>query len=185
MPRITEITSNYRTKLIISAYKRWLSSGDRILDIGCGTGIVAKALMQYFPIKLTACDIKNYLFYKLPFIKIEGGKIPVKDNAYDVALLNDVLHHIRKEKQKEVLIEAIRVAKKVLVFEAKPTIIGKLTDIILNKYHYGDLKTPISFRTVPDWLNLFKDLGLKADVVKINKPFWYPFSHIAFLVTKK
>lgn len=182
---ISEITGGYRTKLMLTVYGKWIKQGATILDVGCGTGIVTKILGDYFSTKITGCDVKNYLTYKIPFIKIGDNKIPIKDKSYDIALLNDVLHHVNKECQIDVLKETARVAKRVLIFEFEPTIIGKLTDVILNKFHYGDLNTPLSVRTIDDWQNLFKSLGFNSTAVKLKKPFWYPFSHIAFMVTKK
>ena len=182
---ISQITSKFRTKLIISVYAKWINPKETILDIGCGTGVVAKILEKHFYSKITGCDIKNYLIYKIPFIKIKNGKIPVKNNHFDVALLNDVLHHIDKDNQADVIKEAARVSGKVLVFEFKPTLIGKLTDIILNKFHYGDLNAPLSVRSITQWQGLFQSLGFRYKTVKLEKPFWYPFSHIAFMVTKK
>lgn len=182
---ISEITGGYRTKLILTVYGKWIKQGEIILDVGCGTGIVTKILGDYFSTKITGCDVKNYLIYKIPFIKTRDNQLPVKDKSYDVALLNDVLHHIKKEDQVNVLKETTRVAKKVLIFEFEPTIIGKLADIILNKFHYGELNTPLSLRTIGEWQKLFKGFGFKSKVVKLRRPFWYPFSHIAFMITKK
>lgn len=183
--RLLEITGQYRYKLIISAYKDWIKPGDNILDVGCGTGIITKLLMKYFSINIICCDIQNYLIYDIPFIKIKAGKLPFKDRSFDTILLNDVLHHIDKSKQIELLTEAIRVAKKLLIFEAEPTFMGKVADIILNKYHYESLKVPLSFRTKAEWQRIFKTVSLTSKAVKLKKPFWYPFSHIAFLVTKR
>ena len=181
---ISKFTSGFRTKLIISVYERWIKEGENIIDIGCGTGVVTKLLKDYFNSEITGCDVKNYLIYKIPFMQIVNYKIPVKSQSFDVALLNDVLHHVDKDDQEKVLLEAIRVGKKVFIFEFEPTLVGKLADIILNKFHYGDLHAPLSVRTTHDWQTLFKKLGLKSKVVKLKKPIWYPFSHIAFLVTK-
>ncbi|MBU1032286.1 methyltransferase domain-containing protein [Patescibacteria group bacterium] len=180
----SKITGSYRTKLIISAYKNWIKPNESILDVGCGTGIVTKILEDYFSTNITGCDIKNYLIYKIPFLKIKDNKIPVKDARFSIALLNDVLHHVPKQYQADVIKETTRVAKKVLVFEFEPTFIGKLADIILNKFHYGDLKTPLSVRPINEWQNLFRKLSLKSQTIRLNKPFWYPFSHIAFMITK-
>lgn len=182
--KLIETTGQYRYKLIFSAYKNWVKSGDNILDVGCGTGIITKLLMEDFSVTITGCDVRNYLIYNIPFMKIKAGKLPVKDHSFDTILLNDVLHHIDKNKQTEILTETVRVARKLLIVEAEPTFMGKVADIILNKYHYGNLKTPLSFRTKAEWQRIFKSLSLKSKAIKIKKPFWYPFSHIAFLVTK-
>lgn len=182
---ISKFTSGYRTKLIISVYRRWIKPKNTILDIGCGTGVVTKILGEYFTSQITGADIKNYLIYKIPFLRISNGKIPSKGKIFNIALLNDVLHHIDKENQVDVLKEALRISKKVLIFEFEPTIIGKLADIILNKFHYGDLHAPLSVRSIGEWQALFKIMQLKYQTVKIQTPFWYPFSHIAFMITKK
>lgn len=181
---LSKITGNYRTKLIISVYKKWIKPKDSILDIGCGTGIVTKILGDYFSANITGCDIKNYLIFKIPFLKIKDNKLPVKDTFFDIALLNDVLHHIPKQNQAGIIMEAIRVSKRVIIFEFEPTFVGKLADVILNKFHYGDLSAPLSARPIDEWQDLFRKLSLKTQTTKLKKPFWYPFSHIAFMVTK-
>jgi len=177
---ITKITSSYRCKLIIETYKNWLKKGNRVLDVGSGNGIITKSLMDYFSVKITGSDVKNYLIYDLPFVKINGRELPFTNNEFDIVMLNDVLHHIPFENQERLIRESSRVARKVLIFEAKPTILGKITDVVLNKYHYGDLKIPLSFRNTKNWQKLFKKLSLKSKVVELKKPLWYPFSHIAF-----
>lgn len=177
---ITKITSSYRAKLIFEAYKHWLKKGNYVLDIGSGNGIITKLLMDYFSVKIVGSDVKNYLIYDIPFIEIDGKELPFNNNEFDIVMLNDVLHHIPYHNQEKLISESARVAKKVLIFEARPTILGKITDVVLNKYHYGDLNVPLSFRNITDWQKLFKKLSLRSKVTILKKPFWYPFSHIAF-----
>lgn len=181
---ISKFTSKFRTILIIKAYEKWIKPGEDILDVGCGTGVVTKIIKDHFSSNITGCDIKNYLITDVPFIKIERNKIPIGNGVYDIALLNDVLHHVEKEEQIKLLMETKRVAKRVMIFEFKPTLMAKLADIILNKLHYGSLKAPLSLRTITEWQKLFQELGFKYYTRKVRKPFWYPFSHFAFNIVE-
>lgn len=179
-------TSAYRFLLMVKAYDRWLKKNEKVLDIGCGKGTITKFLIDRYSLHLQACDINNYLIdKKISFKKMVGGKLPKFKQKFDAALLNDVLHHISKDKQASIIKDSLKVASKILIFEMKPTLLAKIFDFLLNKFHYGDLETPLSFRTVSDWKRLFKKFNIKSKLVIINRPFWYPFSHIAFMIEKK
>lgn len=179
-------TSTYRFWLMAKAYDRWLKKNEKVLDIGCGKGTITKFLTDHYSLQLQACDVKNYLIDKsIAFKKMNAGKLPEFKQKFDTALLNDVLHHISKDKQANLLKESLKVADKVLIFEMKPTLLAKIFDILLNKLHYGDFDTPLSFRNISDWKKLFKKYNIKSKLVIINRPFWYPFSHIAFMIEKK
>lgn len=182
---LKKTTSSFRYKLIFQCYKNWLKKDQTVLDIGCGNGIISKRLMDDFSIKLLGCDVRNYLILDIPFKKIKGKRLPFENNEFDVALLNDVLHHIPFKNQEELISEAIRVAKKVLIFEAKPTIKGKIADIVLNKYHYQDLNVPLSFRSINEWKKLFKKMMLKYEITILISPFWYPFSNFVIKLQKR
>lgn len=179
-------TSAYRFGLITQAYDLWLKENEKVLDIGCGNGTITKFLINHYSLQLQACDIKNYLTDKnIVFKKMKEGKLPKFKQKFDTALLNDVLHHISKDKQANLINEALKVADKVLIFEMKPTYLARIFDLLLNKLHYGDLDAPLSFRDISDWKKLFKEFNMKSKSAVINKPFWYPFSHIAFMIEKK
>jgi len=181
----SKITSKYRANFILSSYKKHLKKNSKILDLGCGTGVVSKYLNENLGVKITGCDIKNYLQHDMPFVKIKNnGNLPFKTNSFDVVMLNDVLHHVEKPEQINLIKEALRVGKKVLIFEVKPTISGKLFDIVLNKFHYGDLKAPLAFRNEKAWGKVFEDLNAKYKTQILPRPFFYPFSHIAFVVER-
>lgn len=181
---ITKLTSSYRSKLILEAYGNWIKKGDKVLDIGCGNGIITNFLNQKLDIKITGCDVKNHLIFKIPFIKMESGKLPFRKKVFDVSLLNDVLHHISRDEQITLINQTLQVSDKLLIFEAEPTLTSKVADILLNKFHYGDLKAPLTFRGAAEWNKLFKSLALKTKTIKLEKAFWYPFSHIAFEIRK-
>lgn len=182
----SKITSKYRANLILETYKTLLKKGNNILDLGCGTGVVTGYLKDSLKIKITGCDIKNYLIQPIPFILIkESGQLPLKNKSYDAVMLNDVLHHIEEQDQYRLLAEALRIGEKVLIFEAKPTLSGKIFDIVLNKIHYGDLKAPLTFKSESEWVKIFKKLNAKHKTIQVNSFLFYPFSHIAFILTKQ
>lgn len=182
---ISSFTSPYRAQLIISTYKQWFNGGDKVLDVGCGTGIVTNELRKKSKLEIIGCDINNYLVQNIPFVKIKGDKLPFPKQSFDVCLFNDVLHHIEKEKQVQILKEAFRVGKNVFIFEIEPSLSSNIFDVVLNKLHYDELATPLAFRYPKEWKQLFKELSANCDYIKLKRPFWYPFTHIAFKITRK
>lgn len=181
---ISSITTPYRTNIIISIYKKWFKRKGKVLDVGCGTGIVTKLLQKELDLNITGCDVKNYLVHNIKFVKIEDDKLPFPTNSFDVVLFNDVLHHIDKSKQARVIKEALRVGKNVFIFEFEPSLSGKIFDIMLNKLHYDNLAVPLSFRHIQEWQELFTKLSANCDYIRLKRPFWYPFTHIAFRISK-
>lgn len=144
---ISQFTSPFRTKLITQAYRPWIKKEDRILDIGCGNGTTSNMIKEKFKVNITCCDVKNYLVPDIPFFHIStSGRLPFPSQSFDLAMLNDVLHHVERAVQVRIIKKALRIAKKILIFEAEPTMLGKIFDLILNKLHYGSLETPLTFR---------------------------------------
>lgn len=182
---LTRLTASYRCKLVIKALNNWVKHGENVLDVGCGNGIITKLLMRRLGIRIVGCDVKNYLTENdISFVRIRNHKLPFHANQFNTILLLDVLHHASFREQINLIQESLRVANKVIIFEARPTIMGKITDIILNKYHYGSLDVPLTFRNYQEWKSLFRQLSLKYQIVVLDRPFWYPFSHIAILLQK-
>lgn len=185
MINLVEFTSQVRFKLIIQAYKPWLKKNEICLDVGCGDGIISENLIRHFNIKITGCDILSYLIKDIPFVYMnKKNKLPFPNNKFDVCLFNDILHHMRKADQIKILKEGIRVAKKVIIFEDKPTLLGKIADILVNFMHNHNMDVPLTFRDIPDWEKVFKNLRVNYEVCKLPKSLLYPFSHIAFCLTK-
>jgi len=182
---VSSFTTPYRAHLIASIYKRWFKTNAKVLDVGCGTGIVSNLLREELKLKVTGCDIKNYLVHNIPFVKIKGDKLPFPKQSFDVVLFNDVLHHIESSKQKQVIDEALRVGKNVFIFEIEPSLGGRIFDVLLNKLHYDDLAVPLSFRSIKDWQQIFKQISARSESTRLKKPFWYPFTHIAFKVSRE
>lgn len=183
--RLAQITSKYRAGLISEFYCKWVKKNKKLLDIGCGTGVVGSYLENSLSSKVVGCDIEDYLISNIQFkIMKSNTKLPFKDNEFDYAMFNDVLHHTPYKDQVKLLKESSRVAKETLVFELNPTLTGKAADFTLNKIHNPNMLIPYTYRTEKNWQKLFKSLGLKYTKKQVDTPIWYPFTHVAFKLSK-
>jgi ubiquinone biosynthesis O-methyltransferase len=99
-----------------------MKRGDRVLDVGCGTGVFLARIAQTWGIDAVGVDIsKNSIALakslklnsgmtsRLRFQTAEATKLPFKDKSFDHVLSFDVLEHVRD--QKEALSEMVRVLK--------------------------------------------------------------------------
>lgn len=91
---------DYRLRSLVRAIK--LSEG-KLLDIGCGGGMLTESLPYYFPKgSIFGCDIsKTAIKYaeklgsgKVKYNQIRKNCFPYKDNFFDVCICLDVLEHV-------------------------------------------------------------------------------------------
>jgi SAM-dependent methyltransferase len=91
-----------RNHIIVSTLKRAGLKGAHILEIGCGTGVVLRALwddnMTAYGVDLSPgdapADLKNYLYYGISFTALPPELIA----SVEVILLCDVIEHIEDDK---------------------------------------------------------------------------------------
>lgn len=107
-----ERQSRLMMKLIKPAY------GDRLLDIGCGTGVTLGCLDHLKPgLDLTGLDASTYMLdiaaeklgNRVALFKGNAEELPFDDNAFNVAVINLTLEFVDSPHQ--ALAEAARVAK--------------------------------------------------------------------------
>lgn len=172
-----------RARKIADIYKNHIKSKEKVLDIGCGNGRMAKEIKSILnlDIELTGTDVLNYN-PGFKFKIIENNRIPFKNKEFDSAMLNDVLHHIPMNRQIDIIKEAIRVSDKVLIFEVADTFSGKIVDIITNKLNDLRVKLPLSMRRLDGWIKLFKEnninfeykiIGRSADQLFLLKNYFF------------
>lgn len=182
---LADFTSKIRGNLIIATYNAWLRPQSKVLDIGCGNGVVSEHIAQTLNLRLTGCDTLKYLTRPIAFSQMTvENKLSFSKMAFDTTMFNDVLHHIHREDQEKLIKEAMRVSKQVLIFELKPTLLGAIADWTINKIHNWNMRIPFTYRTVNQWCELFKKLKLKCEIKYVTAPWWYPFSHVAFRLSK-
>ena len=94
-----------------------LQVGDKILDIGCGSGMLGAAVLgnRNRPIGITYRGLEKSKRGGEAFEVIEHtrGSLPFRDREFDVVILADVLHH--EEQESFLLSESVRVSKRFLV----------------------------------------------------------------------
>jgi 2-polyprenyl-3-methyl-5-hydroxy-6-metoxy-1,4-benzoquinol methylase len=91
---------DYRLKRVTEFLK--LRKG-KLLDIGCGGGMLTEALQEYYPnVKIYGCDISSTAIKyakergsgKIEYRKIRNNKLPYKDNYFDACTVFDVMEHV-------------------------------------------------------------------------------------------
>jgi len=171
-----------RTKLVTKTYKGWLTSQGKVLDVGCGDGILTDALSRKYKLKVTGCDVEKFLIKPLNFVLMKDkNKLPFPNSSFDIVTFNDVLHHTSASTQYSLLKEALRIAKKsVLIFEAKPSVATYLFDFLLNKISHPSMNVPFAFKDKKGWDSLFRKFSAKVDYRKCPRSLFSPFAHFAF-----
>jgi SAM-dependent methyltransferase len=93
---------------------RLAPQGSRILDVGCGDGLISALLQSSRPdLSVEGIDVLVRGQTHIPVHHFDGKRIPFGDGSFDVALFCDVLHHT--EDPSILLREARRVAKRLLI----------------------------------------------------------------------
>ncbi len=104
----------------VTMLKSYLTGINTVLDIGTGSSISIHYFAKEFPeIEFVTVDIADMRQEKkLPFFIYDGKKLPFNDHSFDIAVLNEVLHHA--DDPESVLKEAKRVGKAIFVVEHFP-----------------------------------------------------------------
>lgn len=88
----------------------------RVLDVGCGDGLVAYLLSQKRPdIQVKGVDILVRENTRVPVEKFDGEALPYGDASLDVVMFIDTLHHM--ENPAVLLREGARIARQAIVIK--------------------------------------------------------------------
>jgi SAM-dependent methyltransferase len=172
-------TQRERAKIIADCYSRWEVRGKKVLDVGCGNGVVSQVLQKKLELGLCGTDIIDYRKVKISFKQMcEADRLPFEDLSFDYVIFNDVLHHSMDTAS--LILEGRRVGHAVLVFEDMPGFLLNIIDIVFNFFYSSKMSCPLNFKTEGEWCSFFEELGLSYETGKVFYPFWYPVRHAAF-----
>jgi len=166
----------------------FISKDDEVLDIGCGTGSVAKFVKKEKSPKLTLVDVQyNPMCYQFPVIIYDGSNLPFEDNQFSASLLLAVLHHAKNPMK--VLDEAIRVSSdRIIVMEDVFTdILGRTITFIGDCVLNWEIHSPFNNKTTDHWLKIFEKKRLKLLHLEEFKlrVVGFPFKLAIFVLEKK
>lgn len=101
---------NRRIWVLSRALANAIPGRGSVLDIGCGDGQLALALMKLRPdLKIEGVDVVARPKTLIPVAQYDGVKLPFADKSFDYVTIVDVLHHT--DDPTVVLSEASRVAR--------------------------------------------------------------------------
>ncbi len=107
---------NRRVWVLSRALAKAIPGRGRVLDLGCGDGQLALALMKLRPdLKIEGVDVVPRPRTLIPVTQYDGQHLPFEDKSFDFVTIVDVLHHT--EDPAAVLIEAERVARQGVVIK--------------------------------------------------------------------
>jgi SAM-dependent methyltransferase len=168
-----------------------LEPGWSILDIGCGGGWVLGELAGEH--EVMGVDIVDLREVELPrFSLYDGLKVPVEDNAFDVALLTFVLHHVPNDRKAALVAEARRVARRrVVVLEDTPrTPLDSLACWMHGHFHRRRIGSDASFGFYSQrkWEEFFASEGLTVHkstaLPRFSRDWIRPWARTGFVLEK-
>jgi SAM-dependent methyltransferase len=155
-----------RIDVLARSLADFLPKKAKVLDIGCGSGTLAKTIMQLRPdVTIEGIDVLVRPNTDIPVTEFDGKIIPMADGQFDVALIVDVLHHT--DDPTALMAEARRVAKHGFVvkdhfrdgFLANATL--RFMDWVGNAAH--GVRLPYNYLSKAEWQRSWSKLGLKPE----------------------
>lgn len=161
----------YQTAMLSALSELWTPECGRILDVGGGTGVIAQAVSELFPVSSVTCvDVEDRY---LPGLSVrtevfDGRRLPFDDASFDAVLFNNVLHHVEPGDRLPLLKECRRVAPRGPVFIKDHLTRSKLDDLRLfaldalgNVPFHGMVKA--RYLSGADWTALAEAAGYAID----------------------
>jgi len=146
----------------------FIKKNSRVLDFGCGRGVLGHFIAKKPGVRVTGMDIRDGRKFDIPFTLYDGKKIPFPDNHFDAVLAAYVLHHTQNAES--LLREIKRVCRgKIIIYEDTPE---NLMHKAFSCFHgrlfnvFFSVSSGCRFFSRSEWLRLFKKQRLELVYMK-------------------
>ena len=154
-----------RTRLLAEKLSVHLPKGARVLDVGCGDGMVDSLITRLRPdVVIQGIDVLLRPHLYIPVTRFDGATIPYPDASFDVVTFVDVLHHC--ENPAQLLAQAKRVTRSAVLIKdhTREGLLAYQTlafmDWFGNAHHR--VARPNNFWTLAQWNDRIGQLGLQV-----------------------
>jgi len=142
-----------------------LKPGDRVLDVGCAKGFLAKDLMAVCPgLQVYGLDISEYALRHCEaevtgrMVRGTADRLPFADGCFQAVLCINVIHNLNRERCLAALREIERLAPRRGYVQVDAYHTEAEREIFL-----GWVLTAVTFLKPEDWRALFAEAGYKGD----------------------
>jgi SAM-dependent methyltransferase len=172
-----------------------VAPGMTVLDLGSGTGRIARWLTDRVGIRPTLADVAEFgnRVGSFAYVRLEDPlRLPFPDRSFDAVLMLFVLHHIEDWKDQErSVFEAARVTgRRLMIIEDTPSSalerrLNVAWDWLLNLRH--GVPKPFTFRTVEGWRSVLRRSGLTIRHLETYRARWptlMTYHHTLFVLER-
>ena len=156
-----------RTRVLSDWFAEFAPRNSRILDVGCGGGLISSLLRSKRPdVSIQGIDVLVRDNTHIPVDSFDGTHIPFEDCSFDMVLFSDVLHHT--EDPTILLREAHRVASYVLIKDhyREGMAAGKRLRFMdwVGNARFG-VALPYNYWTKQQWHEAWRQLGFETEQI--------------------
>ena len=166
-----------RVTALASAIAPLLPKSARVLDVGCGDGLLAQALLDMRPdLRIEGVDVLVRAGTPIPVREFDGTRLPFADGEYGVAMAIDVFHHAADAEA--LMAEMKRVARGSLVIKdhllhgLPSELTLRAMDWVGNARH--GVRLPFSYWSEAEWRGVWDRCGIRP-VTIVRHLNLYPF----------
>jgi SAM-dependent methyltransferase len=166
-----------RVRVLAEQLSTKIPEGSAVLDIGCGDGTIASAIMKHQPtLRIKGLEFALRPSCQIPCTPFDGARIPHPSESFDVCMFVDVLHHAQNIPV--LLAEASRVSRRYVLIKDHlsenqldfRTL--QVMDWVGNRPH--GVVLPYAYKSRREWNALFSGAGLNLCDFTDRMPI-YPF----------